>query len=118
MVFLLVVLVIVLLLSARAWRSVAPTALDLVPQLSGNGDAPSENRPEPVRGAGHIPDLKEMRKKYSTAGRIFWNAFLGLVVLGAITLAVIGVVSWGDVKSIKILANPPVRYFTVHTDMI
>ncbi len=65
MVFLLVVLVIVLLLSARAWRSVAPMALDVVPQLSGNCDAPSENRPEPVRGAGHIPDLKDMRKNTS-----------------------------------------------------
>ncbi len=65
MVLLLVVLVIVLLLSARAWRSVAPMALEVVPQLSGNGDAPSENRPEPVRGAGHVPDLNEMRKSTS-----------------------------------------------------
>ena len=49
--------------------------------------------------------LRDMRKRYGTASRIFWSAFLGFVVLGAITLAVIGFISWADVKAVKVLSK-------------
>lgn len=67
-VVLLVVMAIVLLLVARSWRSVAPSALAVkaATEVRGPTDTPARDRgpsaPGPAVPSGQLPDLNDMRR--------------------------------------------------------
>ena len=67
LVMLLVVMVIVMLLTARAWRQVTPHAIDVTNPAPTEAPAshPPADRPELIEGTGPLPNLNEMR--YHTA---------------------------------------------------
>ncbi len=61
MVLLLVVMVIVMLLTARSWKKVAPIAIEVTnPQSIQPASTPA--RPELLPGAGQLPRLNDMRR--------------------------------------------------------
>jgi len=61
-----------------------------------------QNANKEAHGNFHVPEelhyvehseLRDLLKDYKTAKSMFWKAFLGLVILGAIVLAGIGILS-------------------------
>lgn len=61
MVLLLVVMVIVMLLTARAWKKAAPVAIELANPQSIQ-PASTQTRPELLPGVGQLPRLNDMRR--------------------------------------------------------
>ena len=63
-VMLVVVLAVVLLLAARQWRSVAPTALQVSdPDLSAVADDHGETGAGEALRSGQLPDLRDMKQQ-------------------------------------------------------
>jgi len=63
-VMLVVVLAVVLLLAARQWRSVAPTALQVSdPDLSAVADDHGEAGAGEALRSGQLPDLRDMKQQ-------------------------------------------------------
>jgi hypothetical protein len=66
LILLLVVMAIVMLLTARAWKEVTPTAIEVTnPQPAAPDPASTQNRPEVIQGSGQLPNLQEMRQNTS-----------------------------------------------------
>lgn len=61
MVLLLVVMVIVMLLTARAWKKAAPVAIEVTNPQSIQ-PASTQTRPELLPGVGQLPRLNDMRR--------------------------------------------------------
>lgn len=67
---LLIVMAIALVLTARAWRDVAPYAIEVTNPPPADAAPPAAaDRPEPVQGAGRLPSLNEMRQNTREHGR-------------------------------------------------
>jgi hypothetical protein len=63
LILLLVVMAIVMMLTARAWKEVTPTAIEVTnPQPATPNPSSKEERPEVIQGSGPLPNLQEMKQ--------------------------------------------------------
>lgn len=63
LILLLVVMAIVMMLTARAWKDVAPAAIEVTnPEPPTEEASTPQDRPEVMQGAGPAPRLREMRQ--------------------------------------------------------
>lgn len=66
LILLLVVMAIVMMLTARAWKEVAPAAIEVTNPQPADPETPAPgDRPEVVEGSGPLPNLQEMRQNTS-----------------------------------------------------
>ena len=64
LIMLMVVMAIVMILTARSWRQLAPHAIEVTnpPPAEAPASNQDSTRPELIEGAGYLPNLNEMRR--------------------------------------------------------